>query len=89
MKSEEVFFIVVFKYSVRLSLRPLVYRVLTCISRGLRQFNSNFWITLLSTITTFSVVERRGAKLRAVLALVQCDKGEMTKGLGAGELSAC
>ncbi|CAL9019421.1 unnamed protein product [Prunus brigantina] len=52
---EAVFFTDVFKHGLRLPLRHLVQKILAAIGYAPGQFNPNFWITLLGTITAFSI----------------------------------
>ncbi|CAL8997861.1 unnamed protein product, partial [Prunus brigantina] len=50
---ETVFFTDVFKHGLRLPLRHSVQKILAAIGYASGQFNPNFWITLLGTITAF------------------------------------
>ncbi|CAL8992337.1 unnamed protein product [Prunus brigantina] len=52
---ETVFFTDVFKHGLRLPLRHSVQKILAAIGYALGQFNPNFWITLLGTITAFGI----------------------------------
>ncbi|CAL9020830.1 unnamed protein product, partial [Prunus brigantina] len=54
-KGEVVFFTDVFKHGLRLPLRHSVQKVLAAIGDAPGQFNPNFWITLLGTITAFGI----------------------------------
>lgn len=51
-----VFFTDAFKHGLRLLLRHSMQKILAQISYAHGQFNSNFWITLLGTITTFDIL---------------------------------
>ncbi|CAL9020312.1 unnamed protein product, partial [Prunus brigantina] len=50
-----VFFTDVFKHGLRLPLRHSVQKILAAIGYAPGQFNPNFWITLLGTITAFGI----------------------------------
>ncbi|CAL8991544.1 unnamed protein product [Prunus brigantina] len=52
---ETVFFTDVFKHGLRLPLRHSVQKILVAIGYAPGQFNPNFWITLLGTITAFGI----------------------------------
>ncbi|CAL8991630.1 unnamed protein product [Prunus brigantina] len=52
---EAVFFTDVFKHGLRLPLRHSVQKILAAIGYAPGQFNPNFWITLLGTITAFGI----------------------------------
>ncbi|CAL9029546.1 unnamed protein product [Prunus brigantina] len=52
---ETVFFTDVFKHGLRLPLRHSVQKILAAIGYAPGQFNPNFWITLLGTITAFGI----------------------------------
>ncbi|CAL8992397.1 unnamed protein product, partial [Prunus brigantina] len=52
---EVVFFTDGFKHELRLPLRLSVQKILAQIGYAPRQFNPNFWITLLGTITVFGI----------------------------------
>ncbi|CAL9020897.1 unnamed protein product [Prunus brigantina] len=54
-KGEAVFFTDVFKHGLRLPLRHSVQKILAAIGYAPGQFNPNFWITLLGTITAFGI----------------------------------
>ncbi|CAL2257640.1 unnamed protein product [Prunus armeniaca] len=54
-KREVVFFTDVFKHGLRLPLRHSVQKILAAIGYAPGQFNPNFWITLLGTVTTFNI----------------------------------
>ncbi|CAL9007051.1 unnamed protein product [Prunus brigantina] len=54
-KGEAVFFTDVFKHGLRLPLRHSVQKILAAIGYAPGQFNPNFWITLLGTITALGI----------------------------------
>ncbi|CAL8102300.1 unnamed protein product [Prunus armeniaca] len=54
-KGEMVFFTDVFKHGLRLPLRHSVQKILAAIGYAPGQFNPNFWITLLGTVTAFGI----------------------------------
>ncbi|CAL8132458.1 unnamed protein product [Prunus armeniaca] len=54
-KGEVVFFTDVFKHGLRLPLRHSVQKILAAIGYAPGQFNPNFWITLLGTVTAFGI----------------------------------
>ncbi|CAL9006208.1 unnamed protein product [Prunus brigantina] len=54
-KGEAVFFTDAFKHGLRLPLRHSVQKILATIGYAPGQFNPNFWITLLGTITAFGI----------------------------------
>ncbi|CAL8997616.1 unnamed protein product, partial [Prunus brigantina] len=89
---ETVFFTDVFKHGLRLPLRHSVQKILAAIGYAPGQFNPNFWITLLGTITAFGIAgegEPKGA-LRSGGAVVTKDVasasgvGVRSLGIGSG-----
>ncbi|CAL8117024.1 unnamed protein product [Prunus armeniaca] len=54
-KGEVGFFTDVFKHGLRLPLRHSVQKILAAIGYAPGLFNPNFWITLLGTVTAFSL----------------------------------
>ncbi|CAL2245636.1 unnamed protein product [Prunus armeniaca] len=54
-KGEVVFFTDVFKHGLRLLLRHSIQKILAAIGYAPGQFNPNFWITLLGTVTAFGI----------------------------------
>ncbi|XP_021822610.1 uncharacterized protein LOC110764017 [Prunus avium] len=54
-ETEVCFFTDVFKHGLRLPLRHSVQKILAQIGYAPGQFNPNFWITLLGTITAFGI----------------------------------
>ncbi|CAL2270942.1 unnamed protein product [Prunus armeniaca] len=65
---EVVFFTDVFRHGLRLPLRHSVQKVLAAIGYAPGQFNPNFWITLLGTITAgVGAVELPGGKAKGPL----------------------
>lgn len=76
-----VFFTDVFKHGLRLPLRPSVQKVVAAIGYAPGQFNPNFWITLLGTITAFGIAEEgvpsyeQFAQLYSVTRAKSADQG--------------
>ncbi|CAL8133330.1 unnamed protein product [Prunus armeniaca] len=81
-RGEVVFFMDVLKHGLRLPLRHFVHKILAAIGYAPGQFNPNFWITLLGTITAFGIA-REGepsyeqfAHLYSVTRAKSADQGE-------------
>ncbi|CAL2234244.1 unnamed protein product [Prunus armeniaca] len=81
-KGEVVFFTDVFKHGLRLPLRHSVQKILAAIGYAPGQFNPNFWITLLGTVTAFGIAGEgepsyeQFAHLYSVTRVKSADQGE-------------